>query len=114
MKFIIFAAAFAMAAPVDAQDNLPRLFDVMSEIEGREVQVEGLVGNFDSYGPTLRTEDSSFSLTYALPREKLKIAERCKLGIFSVEKACRAIVHAEIKMDRSSLSLLVFDITFQE
>lgn len=102
------------AAPVVAQDSLPNLFDVMSEIEGREVQVDGLVGNFDSYGPTLRTDDSSFRLTYALPREKLKIAEGCKLGILSVEKACRATVHAEIRMNRASVNLLVFDITFHE
>lgn len=111
MRWILFV--LGLATPVGAEP-LPDLFDVLAEIDGREVQVEGLLGQFDGFGPTLRTEKANFSLTYALPREKLKAAEECKLSIFPTDQECSARVYAEVRLGSSSIELLVFDVEFLE
>jgi hypothetical protein len=98
-----------LAAPVSAEP-LPDLFDVLTEIEGREVQATGVIGRFGSYGPMLLIDGTYFSLVYALPREKLKAAEACKLEMLSSKEGCPATVSAEITFDGADVDLLVFDI----
>ncbi|CAN0570411.1 unnamed protein product [Laminaria digitata] len=108
----LFLSVF-LAAPVSAEP-LPKLLDVVSEIEGREIQATGDIGRFGSSGAAILIDDSYFSITYALPREKLKIAEECKLEFFSGNRGCPATVFAEIVMDGADIDLLVFDIEFHE
>lgn len=103
-----------LAAPVSAEP-LPGLFDVLAEIEGREVQVEGrLVQRIPGQG-LLLTENGGFVSVYALTRDKLASVGDCKTGdLFSASNGCKVSVSAEIRIDGSDVSLVIFDLSMIE
>ena len=109
-----FFVMLGLAAPVWAEP-LPDLFDVLAEIDGREVQVEGNLISVGAGDASLQTGQGTFTLEYALPRDQIKRATECTEGgnLFSRPK-CPVRISAELVKDGSFTKLFVFDIEFLE
>lgn len=110
MRWIVLM--IALATPV-AAEPLPDLFDVLAEVNEREVQVQGNLIKGADGSPRLQTDSGFFSLRYALSRQNLKSAEAC-VGDGSIfnRTECPIRALAELEINGSSVHLLVFDIEF--
>lgn len=109
MRWILFV--LGLATPVGAEP-LPGLFDVLAEIDGREVQVDGRLLQIGGGEGVLQTGKGLFTTTYALDRDTLSVLNECASDGTISNPACRVRLSAEIQTSKSSVDLLVFGVEF--
>jgi hypothetical protein len=99
----------------EAQESLRTLGDVLVEVAGQEVSVEGSIGTgldmMDSEALFFRSnEETVFPVVFDAGREVRRQLEGCRFAMFGGGTPCRMSGKAELEWSGSQLRLIIFDV----
>lgn len=110
MRIIPTIAALMLTATTMSAETIADLRETIDSINGIEVQAIGQIGiAMDDW--MFRSDGTSYRVELAIDREALGSIRGCKFEMFRSSAPCEVSIKAEIQIKRSSIDLLIYEIT---